>query len=597
MKTPHAPRPWSIRTWLFWIIGAIALPTAAFQVYSLRAESRLHRDLLQRNLVHIAQAVAYGLDQRLENTWTTLSHLARRPAMKEEHPARCDDLFGQFRELYPHYANLNLTDRSGRILCSAVPLEGRVLSVGGETFFQRMLAQDQPVLSEPIVGHVIGEWVNVFAYPRHDEHHHLVGGLSLSVNLARLQRWLDSVSLPAGGRITVLTASGTVVTRTSETTSWIGKNLRDTPLYLHVQAAPEGVFEAVGLDGVPRYYGYATLASSGWRVIVGVPVQSVQQPLDARLEQALFFGIPTLAFACLVSLGLSRRIARPARVLAAMARASIERLDDARLPEQGPRELAEMSRAFNALLETRKRAETASREQSERLQTLSRRLLEIQEEERRLLAHELHDEIGQVLTAVKLNLQTADTLSPSEDIAACLRDGIAVVERAIEQVRSRSLELRPSLLDDLGLVPALGWLIDQQAERSGLAIEFTAHLRLERLPTELETAFFRVAQEALTNVLRHAHARRVWVSLQSLGARIELRVRDDGVGFAVAGTRSRRATQHIGLSGMEERMHWVGGSLTLTSAPGRGTEIRAAAPLPTAMPLKSAASSPGRRSG
>lgn len=215
-----------------------------------------------------------------------------------------------------------------------------------------------------------------------------------------------------------------------------------------------------------------------------------------------------------------------------------------------------------------------------RLQMLSQELLEVQESERRHISRELHDEIGQALTAVKVNLQAARRALPSEEILAQLDESIDVVERTLEQVRDLSLDLRPSLLDDLGVVAALRWYIDRQAQRAGFEAQFTADLPELRLPSELETTCFRVVQEALTNIIRHANASHVKVELRERDQTLELFIRDDGIGFDVDAVMERAAGDlSLGLLGMQERVQLVSGQFEIVSDPAKGTEIRAVFPL------------------
>jgi signal transduction histidine kinase len=216
----------------------------------------------------------------------------------------------------------------------------------------------------------------------------------------------------------------------------------------------------------------------------------------------------------------------------------------------------------------------------ERLRTLSGRLLEVQENERRHLARELHDEIGQVLTAVKINLQGVQCLPETSLLAPHLEESIGIIEHALQQVRTLSLDLRPSLLDDLGLVSALRWYVDSQARRAGFAAQFTADPFLTRLSPAIETACFRIAQEALTNVARHAHAQRVDVELRRRGMEVQLAIRDDGVGFDVQIARDHAGGMSLGLLGMQERTALVGGQIDITSGPAQGTEICVRFPLP-----------------
>jgi PAS domain S-box-containing protein len=230
-----------------------------------------------------------------------------------------------------------------------------------------------------------------------------------------------------------------------------------------------------------------------------------------------------------------------------------------------------------------KRSEDKLRDYAQSLQLLSRRLLEVQEQERRRLARELHDEIGQILTAVTINLQTARRLTVSEgDAVPVLDEGIGIVQQAIRQVRNLSLDLRPSMLDDLGLEAALRWYVEWQAQRTGLAIHLHINIPGARLPAEFETACYRLIQEALTNVLRHARARQVWIELMLNEQDLHIQVCDDGDGFDLQNSRQQGNSENgFGLLGMRERVEWLGGRFAIESHPGRGTMISAQFKLPS----------------
>jgi PAS domain S-box-containing protein len=209
----------------------------------------------------------------------------------------------------------------------------------------------------------------------------------------------------------------------------------------------------------------------------------------------------------------------------------------------------------------------------ERQNALARRLLTAQEEERRHVAVELHDELGQVLTAVKINLASLERLSGAAPSPSHLTEAIASVDHAMRSVRDLALDLRPSVLDDLGLAAALRWYVDRFARDTSVE----AHLTIDgvrRLEPELETACFRVAQEALTNVARHARARHVWLSLSVGGQGLELTVRDDGIGFDVEAARGRAgAGDSMGLLGMQERVSLLGGDFGVRRPPEGGAEV------------------------
>jgi two-component system, NarL family, sensor histidine kinase UhpB len=216
---------------------------------------------------------------------------------------------------------------------------------------------------------------------------------------------------------------------------------------------------------------------------------------------------------------------------------------------------------------------------NERLHRLSKRLLEVQEAERRHIACELHDEIGQALTATKINLQAMQRFPDPVTLPQKVQDCVVMVDRLLQQVRNISLNLRPPLLDDLGLVPAIRWYLDQQGKRSGLVVQFDPDPKIERVRAALEIACFRVVQEAVTNVIRHARASSLKVSLQINEDRLHLRIRDDGIGFNAESSQARaEAGGSFGLLGMQERATLSGGKIEFHSVLGEGTEIHAQFP-------------------
>jgi PAS domain S-box-containing protein len=225
-------------------------------------------------------------------------------------------------------------------------------------------------------------------------------------------------------------------------------------------------------------------------------------------------------------------------------------------------------------------AEEVLRNANQALRSLSRQLLQVQEDDRRAIARDLHDEIGQSLTAIKLNVERAQRTAGQAARDRIMKDCLHITDGVLDQVRNLSLDLHPSILDDLGLAYALKWYADRQAERAGLKIHVAADHSLPRLSHDIETACFRIAQEALTNVVRHAKARRATVTLKQEPTRVELRVQDDGTGFVVNGTSPLDGEASVGLASMQERARLLGGEVRISSRLGHGTEVIAVLPLP-----------------
>ena len=232
-------------------------------------------------------------------------------------------------------------------------------------------------------------------------------------------------------------------------------------------------------------------------------------------------------------------------------------------------------------------AEEALQESASRLQQLSHRLLTVQEEERQHLSRELHDEFGQLLAAIALHLRAAKHVA-GEAAQSSLNESIDLLYRAGEQMRNLALELRPIMLETGGLEATLRWLAEQFERRTEIRAEVLGHVG--DVSANLATACFRVVQEALTNVLRHAQAHQVRIELAHKEGLLEVAIQDDGVGFEVDKTSHRAAsTDHLGLLGMKERVEILEGTLQIDSQPGQGTRIRVSLPEQPGLPAQHAA--------
>ncbi len=217
---------------------------------------------------------------------------------------------------------------------------------------------------------------------------------------------------------------------------------------------------------------------------------------------------------------------------------------------------------------------------NKRLQAMSKRVLGIQEEERRRISGELHDDIGQSLSALKIGLHRLmqrTTERTNDDNKELLTECLGIADSTLDKLRNLSHELRPPQLDQLGLEDALGWLIERQRTTTGLSIDFQCRGLDMRLPTELESVCYRIAQEALNNATRHAKAKKISIRLTVNDRLVNLEIRDDGVGFDMDAARMKAIkTGSLGLISMEERAQLVGGRLKVRTVPGEGTTVQAA---------------------
>lgn len=237
-----------------------------------------------------------------------------------------------------------------------------------------------------------------------------------------------------------------------------------------------------------------------------------------------------------------------------------------------------MESELRRLIQEQRRAETELRESRDRLRELSSALQSIREEEKTRIARELHDELGQALTALKMDAAAIESELEREQNALRKRtsDMKQLIDTTVASVRRISADLRPVMLDNLGLVPTLEWLASDFSQRSGVKVELDIPEENLGVSGDAATAIFRIAQEAMTNVSRHAGADRVVIELKRRGGNVVVRIRDNGKGFTRSDTRKARS---FGLLGMRERAYVLGGELKISTPQGGGTQIEAVIPI------------------
>jgi len=212
----------------------------------------------------------------------------------------------------------------------------------------------------------------------------------------------------------------------------------------------------------------------------------------------------------------------------------------------------------------------------EELRSLSRRHFTAQEEERKRISRELHDVIAQTLTGINIRLAslTLQTQANSADIHKKIAITQRLVEKSVNVVHQFACDLRPTVLDDLGLIPALNAYLNDFSKRSGIDGSFSAFPKVENLSSEKKTVLYRVAQEALVNITRHSKATHATVTIRKRKEVSRMKIHDDGKGFIINNRRTSKGNQSLGLLGMRERVEMVGGKFFVASKPGKGTTIQ-----------------------
>ena len=326
----------------------------------------------------------------------------------------------------------------------------------------------------------------------------------------------------------------------------------------------------------------------------GLPIGAVRLGIsragvDRMLRDLAFKVLGVLFFLMLVGIGsiwrFSRRMVQPIQRLRDSAQAVQAGDLSQRVAVDRHDEIGELGSAFNAMTAELGR----SRGELERKEELRARLLEqvitAQEDERKRIARELHDETGQALTSLMVGLKVLEGRPELAGMRETLADLRALTGKTLDAVHDLALQLRPSVLDDLGLVPALDRLVMDFQRTHEIQLVFETNLRTGlRLPATIETALYRITQEALTNVARHAAAQSVSLLLEARHGSITLIVEDDGRGFDVASCmKDTQNDRCLGVFGMRERATLLGGTLTIESTPGSGTTVFIELPLPASL--------------
>jgi len=311
-------------------------------------------------------------------------------------------------------------------------------------------------------------------------------------------------------------------------------------------------------------------------------------------DQAILLGVVAVLVILSVGWVMGRQIVQPLRALrvatSRIKEGDLETPVRARAQGEVGQLIAEVEAMRARLHDTVSRLDRLTRsltdqvkERTDRLQTVLRRLMNAQEEERRRVARDLHDETAQGLSALGVILdEAALNAEDGEPVLDSIRGARKQVNRLVEETRRLVYALRPSVLDDAGLVPALRWCAEAYLEARGVQVSFQVHRPDVRFPEPVEVALFRVGQEAMSNIGRHAEATHAWISLERQKDWATLTVRDDGIGFnpaAVMRQAGSTRNQGLGLEGMQERIGLLGGKVDLLSVPGEGTTVIAHVPL------------------
>jgi two-component system sensor histidine kinase UhpB len=531
-------------------------------------------------LVQLAtrQVASYWADSVL-----LLSSLATPDVARRGDLGASQALLGANTALRQRFDRISITNAQGRVIAAAGGEVGE--NMGQLAFFERARRLRRPVRS-PVFLDASDNPIIAIAIPAYDMFGQFAGCVLGIWDLKgdRLGLPVARVRVGENGFAYLVNEAGTVLYHPDK--EWIGADARKHPAVAALLQGSTGT-QTVTLEGRQLVVGYAPLplrqsSSSlmadeswdGWGLLTSETWDDIVAPLQpyVRLMVVLLLLAATLPLLLLVL--STRRIVAPLQSLVAQAeRVASGEFDSQVSIASGPRELRELELAFNTMVDQLRRYRSD-------IQNYVVSILNSQEEERKRIARELHDETAQALIVLGRQIEMAEELATGKRLAAEL-DGLRdMVDDTLQGVRRFTSDLRPPLLEELGLPRTLELLGDRTERSENLAVQVRVTGTPRRLLPEFDLALYRLAQEGLSNVRRHAHATHVELGLTYEPDCIRLTVRDDGGGFdSSTSTADLLRSGRLGLMGIYERARLFGGKATITSSPGMGTVVTVIVPL------------------
>ena len=582
----------SLRIRLIFLILMAVVPAQAVMLYTAWEQRQLDVNRIREKVAHLTKLEAREERQILQGGRQILDAMAHFLQRIDCDPLSCASFFTSLLEHSQRYANLGAVKPDGQVFCSAVPLSG-FTDASDRIWFQRTLASREFAFGDYQIGRITKEPVLVLSYPAFR-----ADGEILAVVFAALKlEWLNRLELykeadlPAGTTITKMDAGGVVLGYQPGPESWTGQQFPLEKVRQAVLKQGRGLLEARDPEGVSRIYVFESLMS-GWQhrevyLILGVPTR-VALANSKRMMRRNMTGMGIIAVAALLAawFGAEKVILKPVKAMVKATREFAAGNLRARTGmSSGRDELSQLASGFDRMAEKleqrqaeRDRAEREIRNSREQLRNLSAHLQSVREEERTRMAREIHDELGQGLTALKMDVSWLNRRLLEED--ATFKNKLTsmeeVIDRTIETVQKLSGELRPGMLDDLGLAAAIEWQAEEFQKRTGIDCEVSLSSEETALNRDQSTTMFRIFQETLTNVIRHARATKVEVRLREQNGKIVLEVADNGRGITQAEISDAKS---FGLIGMRERVEFIDGEVTIVGSPGQGTKITVTLPL------------------
>jgi len=578
----------SLRLRVIGLLILALLPVFALMVFTASASRQRAMEETQDNALRLTELAASNQRQLIDGARDILITLAQLPAIQSQDRAACLFFLSNVLMQHPLYANFGAADGAGNVFCMTLP-QRLPFSIATQDYFGQSMTGRDFAISEYQISPTNSQAIITLAYPVLNALSEPQGIVFASLDLRWLGPFMNASPLPAGSTLRVIDPNGVILASYPDGEIDIGRRLPEASISRTVFTGKAGLNRGPDENGTDRLYAYTPLhagSDSDVYMIIGIPAELA----FAESNRILVRNLIALVLGTLLALGIAwvgtqffflRQVNSLVSVTQRLSAGDLS----ARAgwaPGQG--ELGQLAHAFDDMAATLERREQEQRwaeaqiRQQERIRAdLLHQLIGAQEDERIRISRELHDETSQSLTALLVGLDTISIAARSDisRIEGHVHDLKSIAEDMLGNIHRLIADLRPSLLDDIGLVAAIEWYGEQRLKPYGLSFRLLEHTLPERLPPPVETVVFRIVQEGLTNIVRHARASSVIVRLFQEQDEVTLEIRDDGVGFDPQLLEAPEADgRGLGLRGMRERAMILGGSLEIESAPGTGTTVR-----------------------
>ena len=589
MKNPFT----TLRARILLLVLVAFIPAWVMILYTVSAERRsICNEYLGRAL-NQAQSNAYQEEQLIDNTRHLLSAMAQPLGFDEKNVDDCKGLLPHFVPDLEPYANYGVVSITKEITCSATQITVP-RDASGWIWLDRVLETRDLVLGHYEFGSIWGKPCLLVAAPVLDRKRAVKAAVFAIIDLTWLNRFQPDTAglhLPPESSLELTDGHGAVLAHYPEAQGLTEPHLPPAIFRRIAQTRQAEVIAVSAPDGQPYRCAIAPVASRAREDAVFVVLAIPEKIAFAYANQVMrtnlmWLGVVTMLVLAAAWFGadiaLLRQVKSMVRVSQALAAGDLKARTGLR---HGDSELGQLARALDDMAlalerreEEHEQAEAHIRESREQLRKLSAHIQTVREEERTHIAREIHDDLGQALTALRIDLSWLGRRLPPDQapLHQKIKSMAKIIDSTMETVHRLSSELRPGILDDLGLAEAIEWQAEEFQNRTGIACEVEIGDEQIHLTKEQSTAIFRIYQETLTNVARHADAKTVAVTLEVHDRNLILMVADDGRGIT---EEQISRPDSYGIMGIRERVRALGGEVTFEGAPERGTRVLVSIPL------------------